>query len=278
MASNKNESAILVMTDIHYGKKTSSFNRDVCRKRINRIADKVTSINSLLTGQYKFDELVIFLLGDVNDGNDIYPGQANHQECSNVEEQAWEFAEFYARFVRRLLPLYPKVRIETVPGNHGRSGRGVHEGANWDIVAYRYLGHHLRNDNVPVIVGTGDSLFVRKVKVRKHNYLLFHGHQVKGSFAGIPSYGLSTRVLRWATTKYSPFNMALCGHFHSYFNWDVNDVDMLMSGTCVTDDLYSLDQLGWASSCKWPFFGVNDKRSVTWSYKLEADDDGKEKC
>lgn len=278
MSKNRTETAVLVMSDIHWGKRTSSFNIDVCKNRINQIATKVASINDLLTGKYKFDELVIFLLGDVNDGTDIYPTQAHHQESSNVEQQAWEFAEFYADFIRKIKPLYPSVRIETVPGNHGRSGRFAHECANWDIVAYRYLGNNLRDDGVPVIIGRGDNLFVRKVKVRKHNYLLFHGHQVRGSFAGIPSYGISQRVCRWSTCEqYAPFDMAIAGHFHSYLHWHLNEIQILLSGTCVTDDLWSREELGWQSGCVWPFFGVSDERPMTWMYSLETNCNAEEK-
>ena len=274
MSKNKNETAVLVVTDVHYGKKTSSFNRQVCKARIARVADKVYSITDLLTGKYKFDELVIMLLGDVNDGTDIYPTQAHHQELSNVEEQAWEFAEFFASVVRGFAKVYPSVRIETVPGNHGRAGKAAHECASWDTVAYRYLGNHLRSDGIPVIMGRGDNRFVRKVSVRRHNFLLFHGHQVRGSFAGIPSYGLSTRVSRWATTEaYAPFDIALCGHFHSFMHWKVNRIPVILSGTCVTDDLWSREELGWESANVWPFFGVNDERPITWKYDLEAADD-----
>ncbi len=275
MSKNKTETAVLVVSDVHYGKKTSSFNRNVCKNRLAKVASKVCGITELLTsGAYKFDELVILLMGDLNDGTDIYPSQTHHQELSNVEAQADEIADYLAGIVRGFKPYYPRIRIETVPGNHGRSGRAAHEAANWDIVAYRYLRGNLKADGIPVHMGDSDSKFVRKVGIRRWDYLLFHGHQIKGSFAGIPSYGITTRIGRWACTKrYGTFHAAICGHFHTFMHWPINRIQALISGTCVTDDLWSLEDLGWESVNLWPFFGVNDERTITWKFDLECADD-----
>lgn len=271
-----NETAVLVQTDIHYGKKTHTFNPEVAVQRLKDTFEKVSHITGYLGAAYRFDELVILMLGDINDGSGIYPTQSHHQAITNVEQQAEEFAGFYADLLARYGKRFPAIRIEAVPGNHGRAGKFAHEAANWDIVTYRYLAQECRARNLPVTLhlGRGSNLFVRTARIRKFDYLLFHGHQVRASFAGIPSYGLGQRICRWATTrKFRRFDMALCGHFHARFAWHVNRIPISVSGTYVTDDIWSLDELGWESSNIMPFFGVSDERPMTWNYDLNVAED-----
>ena len=96
---NPQESAHLHLTDLHYGKKTASFNKDVFKERLNALGDKVESIHKLLSHTYDFDKLVVLLGGDVNDGTEIYPSQAHHQDISDVEEQATELSEMLAAWI-----------------------------------------------------------------------------------------------------------------------------------------------------------------------------------
>lgn len=264
------ETAVLVMTDLHFGKQTSSFGVDGFGDRLQLIADRVSRVRQLMPG-YEFDELVVCVLGDVNDGSDIYATQAHHQAETNVEEQAEQLTDLLVPYFAKLKDAWGKVRIECIPGNHGRVGKFAHEAANWDIVAYKYLRAKLKESGVPVhLNGRGANPFIRLVPVRNHRYLLYHGHDIR-SFGNIPWYGMQLRVARWNTTKkLTPFDVVLMGHFHSFGAWSFNRIQLMLSGTMITDDEWALQTLGWESANKWWMFGVSDKRPVTWQFGIDV--------
>jgi DNA polymerase II small subunit/DNA polymerase delta subunit B len=266
----QHESAILTLTDLHFGKKTATFNPDKFAARLANVSKRITRIHSLLS-DYKLDELVICLLGDVNDGTGIYPTQFHHQAISNVEEQADILSELLAKFARGQCSVWKKIRVECVAGNHGRGGREAHEAANWDIVAYRYLAKDLADDEIKVNIGSEGNPFLRKIQVRKHKYLLYHGHEIR-TFSNIPWYGMMLRLLRWNTTKrLAPFDVVLMGHFHSWGVWQINRVKLFCNGTFVSDDEWALQTFGWESANKTWLFGVSDHRPVTWQFGLELE-------
>lgn len=263
------ESAILAMTDLHYGKRTGTFGVDGFGDRLGAIGDRLAAIRRALAG-YTFDELHVFMLGDVNDGTGIYATQPHHQAETNVEEQAEQLSELLVPYFQRLKRDWGRVRIETVPGNHGRAGREAHEAANWDIVAYKYLRNKLTADKIPVGIGDrGRNKFLRTITVRSHKYLLYHGHDIK-SFGNIPWYGMTLRVARWNTTRLAPFDVVLMGHFHTFGTWQLNNIQLMLNGTMITGDEWALQTLGWESANKWWLFGVSDKRPVTWTFAVDV--------
>ena len=135
--SKQEESAVLVMTDIHYGRKTSSYNPSVCLERLDRVGAHLARVRQLLA-EYNITELVIALIGDVNDGTDIYATQPHHQAITNVEHQARELSTYLAHWLEKQSQVWPSIRVEAVPGNHGRAGRFAH-----DLHAVRQ-SHHAR--------------------------------------------------------------------------------------------------------------------------------------
>jgi len=268
--TKQRETAVLAMSDLHFGKATATYNPDVFRKRLARLGERLGRIHDLLS-DYEFDELVIACLGDANDGTDIYATQPHHQAISNVEEQAIELARLLDKFGVSQADVWGKVRWECVPGNHGRSGARAAEAANWDIVAYRYLAMLNRDDRVQVHVPEqrhGD-VFLRLMRIYNHGYLLYHGHDIR-SYATIPWYGMSRRLMMWSISKkVAGWQVGLMGHFHTSGMWRINRLQMLLTGTMVTDDEWALRTLGWESSNSWWLFGASRKRPITWTFELD---------
>jgi predicted phosphodiesterase len=261
------ESAVLLVSDIHYGKRTSTFGPQVARDRMSRLLPRLERIHQLLSASYQIDELVVALLGDVNDGSEIYPTQAHHQEISDPLRQAWEFAGFLAEWLRAAQRVFGAVRVEAVPGNHGRGGsKRIAEAANWDLACYHYLALHLAGTGIGVGYGEDDP-FMRILEVRGHRFLLYHGHAIR-MYQTIPWYGLMQRMLRWRTAL-GPFAALCCGHFHAFGEMDVNGTRLLLTGTLVTDDQWALQTLGLNSANRWHLFGVGDKRAITWRFDLD---------
>ncbi len=268
--ARQQETACLVMADLHYGKETGTFGPAVFRKRMDTLLERLSRIRSLLS-DYELDTLRIFILGDANDGTGIYATQEHHQAETNVEQQANDLAMFLADWLRRAKEVWPAVEVDAVPGNHGRAGKFAHEAANWDMVCYRYLKLML-GDDVPVRCDNenGDP-FLRKLKIRGHNYLIYHGHDIR-TYSNIPWYGMMLRLSRWATSHLAPIDVFTMGHFHSYGDWQINQSRILCTGTMVSDDEWALRTFGWESATRWHFFGISDKRPITWSFGLSLTD------
>src|SRR5512146_572466 len=93
------ESAVLVVSDLHLGKLTSTFNPDTCAHAVLALGDKLKRIRSLLAA-YQFDELVVCMLGDIVDGTGIYPTQTHHQTLTTAIEQADVAADLFKDLLR----------------------------------------------------------------------------------------------------------------------------------------------------------------------------------
>ncbi|MCR4296627.1 MAG: hypothetical protein NUW21_13935, partial [Elusimicrobia bacterium] len=262
------------VTDLHYGKETASFNSEILAARMESLGDRVIKIRAQLSPTVEFDRLLIYLGGDLNDGDGIYAGQHHHQETTNVEEQARECAAMLEKFILRQREAWGRVDVVAVAGNHGRGGgidgKALNEAANWDIVAYRYLALALKPHGIHLDLDNRE-VFRRVIQVRGHGLLLHHGHFVRGGIMPIPA--IFRRLLLWATSEaIAPFDLAIVGHWHSAGYWVQNALRLLMSGTPVTDDRWARDKLGLDSASTWWLFGVSDSYCPSWMFPMELDD------
>ena len=255
------DSAILNVTDLHYGKRSGKFNPANLELRMGRLADRA---GKKLSG---IDALTIAVLGDVNDGSGIFPTQIHHQAITNPAEQAELASDMLTEFVTRLKKKIKRVRVFCVPGNHGRVGKFAHEAANWDLITYAFLKTKLAPLGVEVKYPSGDNIWIAKFSIYKHSYLMYHGHGIR-MYQSIPWYGISQRMLRWNATSLAPFAAMLSGHFHVCGDMSFNRLRSFLSGTPVLRDQWALTELGLESESEWWLLGVDEKRPVTWQERL----------
>jgi predicted phosphodiesterase len=261
---SRSETAILAMSDIHYGKRTSSYDPKVFADRLKRVGERLGEIRRSMADK-QIDRLVVCLLGDVNDGSDIYPTQDHHQALTNPDAQAEEVSTLLADWVQGQKEVWGKIQLEGVPGNHGRTGKRAHEAANWDIVAYRYLGLKTPDTSLRF---AADEPGIHQFVVRGHRYLMYHGHQI-GFGGGSPYAGIRSRVNGWLSTRAIEVpDVVMMGHFHMLSHTRINRIHVLTSGTPVTDDRWGL-QRGNENSNEWWLFGVSDSRPITWQFAVD---------
>lgn len=205
------------------------------------------------------------------DGGGIYPTQPHHQEITDPQEQAWKLADWLMPWLRQQRDAWERVDLYCVPGNHGRSGKHQHENANWDLVFYRFLQGKLAGEPAGKLAlhMNSDDYFLFPVDIRGHRYLLYHGDKIYGT-AGIPWYGVQNRLLRWNTSDSLGHLDVMCmGHFHALAHWRVNRLQVLSTGTMVTNDEWALTTLGFDSANQWWLVGASDKHPITWQYGLD---------
>lgn len=249
---------------------TASYNPEICAERFGRLNSTLTRIRELL-GTYVFDELVVLLLGDIVDGTGIYPTQAHHQILTAATAQVDIAVGILKPLLLDQRRNWKSIRIEAVPGNHGRTGWFTHERDNFDMIFYRALRDALAGSRIAVNFedDIGRDPFLRKVLVRGHSYVIYHGQDIR-TFASIPWYGMMLRLSRWLSTKQvGRFDAAFMGHFHSFGTWDINSLKLFLTGTMVTNDDWALRSLGWESANRYWLIGVSDRYPITWQYGLD---------
>lgn len=275
------ETAVLVISDVHIGKKTPKYDTRKAARVLESVAVKVQNIAQLLKNDYGFDEFVVIMLGDILDGSEIFPGQAAVQDIPNVLAQAVAAAHLFLPIIEAGVSVAGKVRICGVAGNHGRSGKNAAEAANWDIVCYQQLESLCKaiykdkvtfEINAPRIeknsVKENDLFWMKLVRVKNHYFLLHHGHRAR-NVLGVPFYGIRQRALTWRSAFPQRWKVLLHGHFHTFARMDFNDIIVLLNGTSVMHDTWALENFGMASVNRWWFFGVSNKFPITWSFGLD---------
>ena len=171
------ETAILVASDWHYGKLTSSYNPGVAADRLTALAKRMSAIRDIETAGRSFDRLIVLWLGDTVDGAEIYPAHMAYVAEPNVEAQAERGSDVLASWLTGLARTWGRVTFVPIPGNHGRAGKFAHLAANWDTVCHRYVKAKATSGAVTVDVETEGSVpFVRMYDIRGLRWLLHHGH------------------------------------------------------------------------------------------------------
>jgi predicted phosphodiesterase len=197
------ESLVLVLSDLHFGKRTATYNIDVATRRLLSITKKIK------VNHRDIDEIVVLLVGDLVDGEDIYKTQHAHLDGAAVDgvdscvNALWSMlVDLRSRFNR-------PIRVETVPGNHGRTSKTANERTNWDNVVARMLEQRSSTLRAPRIrVRLNDDAF-QMVKIKTHNFLICHH--------GVPHTGtpaMIQRVAGWLTSF--GCDVLVHGHWHDW--------------------------------------------------------------
>jgi predicted phosphodiesterase len=207
---NSNKSSLCVLlSDTHFGKHTKWFDLETARKRMEEIPIRIKQ-----QPLPEIDEVVVILAGDMVEGEDIYPTQNTHVECSAIE-QVQACAESIWKTVLTFKELFKcPVRVETCPGNHGRVSRTANEKTNWDNVVYHILRimASMYNDKSVVVNCNFDPFRNFQVK-DKMGLAYHHGVQHTGTAS------MRVKVAGWMQSK--KFDFLVHGHWHEWHvgNW-----------------------------------------------------------
>lgn len=260
------EVAVLMLSDLHFGKKTSKFNLDIARRRFTSIIDGAIKIAQLHRRAYPINKLVILWCGDLVDGSGIYKTHA-HNVDANIVNQIFSTAPFVVEQIARLSTVFDNVECYAVSGNHGRLSSFAHDYDNFDTIYCKTLEiatSNLKNVSWQIPL----NKWYQVISVNNTKILIFHGHQIK-MHLNLPWYSLTTRISRWATSKnVKSFDVSCSGHFHtsSCLRW--GDKTIFTNGTIVAQDEFALQHIGLESSESQWFFGIHARKGVTWRYEI----------
>lgn len=249
-----NTSLVVVLSDSHFGKQTADFNLEVGRERMLSIP------SSIFSGSLpEIDEVVIVLAGDMVEGEDIYATQNNKIECSVFEQmQACTKALWDTILLFREL-FKCKVRVETVPGNHGRMSKTANEKTNWDnVVYYTLLTISALHADPEIIINANFEKFVN-FRVKDKVGMAVH----KGvKHTGTPS--MKMKIAGWARTK--NFDFTIQGHWHEWKvgNW-LSKFVMFNGCICGPDDL--AEEMAVEDSARQGYFFITPGKPI-WGFSF----------
>lgn len=274
------EVAIAVLADWQLAKTTLSYNSDVCEKRIRQYAQKVKKLTAIQRADHPVKEARIYLLGDLVEGELIFPGQAHLIDASLYSQVVERGPQILAEFVRFMLSEFEKVHVVGVIGNHGalggRARRDYHPESNADAMMYEVARMLVSQDKDAMKRLTwapnairGERRWYAVDKIGDKSFFLFHGDQCRGGFAGIPWYGFSKRIQGWRMGAVpEPFDYALAGHFHTPTRMLIGNVRLWVSGSTESHNTYAAEELAaQGTPSQWLLF-AHPKLGVTAEYEV----------
>lgn len=265
------EVAIAVLSDWQLGKKTVSYSSAVCAERIREYARKVIALTDIQRKDHPVEELRVYLLGDIVEGELIFPGQASLVDAS-LNEQMMRGTEILHEFLLTMSGYFKRIHVVGVGGNHGEVGgrgrREAHPETNMDVLMLQFV--QLLTRTQPNITW-GELVIPNERKwyaidvIGEKKFFMIHGQQVQGRL-GFPWYGFGKKMLGWRDRF--GFDYALSGHYHTPARNLYGGLVHWANGSTESDNTYALEWLAaQGSPSQWLLF-CHPKRGVTGEYEV----------
>lgn len=273
--TRNSETAVVLLSDWQLGKATPTYSSDVCESRIEFLTERIDRLVDIQRQDHPVKKIALLLLGDMIEGELIFPNQAWQIDASLFRQVAVDGPRILGGLVRWASSRFEQVDIYAVPGNHGHIGgrawKEMHPESNGDRILYQIcsqLTGTLTNVqwNVSLdwwqIADLGD----------KCRFLLLHGDQVRG-YNGIPWYGWARKVLAWGSlSRVWPdmeFDHVAAGHFHTPVSIYLNGRRIWINASTESHNPYALEQLAAAGEpAQWLLF-VKPGQGVTAEYLVQ---------
>jgi hypothetical protein len=271
------EVAVAMLGDWQLGKVTPDYNSGACEDRIRQFADKVIEMTEIQRADHPVDELHVWLLGDLVEGELIFPGQAHRIDGGLYRQVVLDGPRILSDFLRRMLTAYTKVSVTAVIGNHGAIGgasrREMAPDTNSDRMLYRIVADRLSEEKRLTWIipdAAGERSWYAIDQIGNYSCLLFHGDQIRGGFAGMPFYGFYKAINGWASGAIrEPFGDAACGHWHQHATLTFNQRILRINGSTESYNTWSQEQLkAMGDPSQRLMFVHPEKGKVTCEYQI----------
>lgn len=287
------EVAVPLLSDTQLGKITAhgdtlEYTSDVGMQRVSLFADKIIELTNIQRSHHPVSHCVAPLLGDIVEGEDIFPGQ-QYLLDSGLYRQVVNATQMLTDYFRKLLANFETVEAYGVIGNHGRVGRrGVYDPeTNMDRMVYWATKEALKDEpriKWTIPEGRHDRNWYSIVEIGNYRALAIHGDQMRGH-SGIPWYGFQKKINGWATgvipccdtprtcAHKTAFNDVFCGHWHQRTLLPLNNRNVYVNGSTEHYNVFAQEQLGaMTSPSQWLLFCDPAKGRITAEYGVDLTD------
>jgi transposase len=260
----QSEDMALVWSDMHTGMinrhpltKKVTYNEAIQEKELGALLKATLRFQQLQKSSYNIETLYILNAGDNITNDRIYEGQLGEITCG-VGEQVIKCANYQSDFIKKTLEVFPRVKMISVPGNHGRTtAKPIGEDAtnSFEYLMGQIIKERFR-DNKRVEIITPES-YSHSFSIYNHRYLLTHGNIVKGGTLN----SIEKAVKDIASLAYSEFyNLVIIGHFHTSLKLRITpETNLLVNGCFIPYDDYAYNKLHKFSSPTQYLFNISKK-------------------
>lgn len=271
------ETAIAVLSDWQLGKKTQSYSSDICKRRIKLYCQKVQRLVELQRLDHPVKKLALFLLGDMIEGELIFPGQAHEIDSSLYRQVSIDGPEIIMGVIEWASSFFEEVEIWAVPGNHGylggRSRREMHPESNADRMLYQFALQLTKAAGLENVTWHVTENWFDVAELGEGcRFFLLHGEDVRG-YQGIPWYGWTRKVMGvgsleriWPEMSYDHM---IAGHFHTPVSIYINGRRLWINASTESHNPFAARQLSAAGEpAQWLLFAKPGK-GVTAEYLVQ---------
>jgi hypothetical protein len=275
-AKGSPEVAVAVFADWQLGKITPSYNSEVLAKRIELYTEKLIEITEIQRAHHPVDELHVWFLGDIVEGEEIFPGQSHLIDSGLYRQVGVNGPEIITNFVNTCLEHFDKIHITGVIGNHGAVGgraRKQHDPeTNMDRLLYKITELIYSNEdrvtfNIPD--GRGERNFYAVDSIGDYNCMLIHGDQMPspGQF-----HGYYKKVMGWKDGAIPEhFDDLYMGHYHQKFKMTIGSSTLRISGSPESNNTYAQEYFNSMGRPCQDLLFVHPKNGITSEYTIWLD-------
>lgn len=215
--SKKRMTMELMLSDIHFGKKTPTFNLQVARDRCKQLVNTFMEEYERESKEFHIDKIILALIGDVIESYTMHGLEsAKGCEFGNAEQIRWAIEILSEEVLEPIAKLGLPVDIPAVAGNHDRvekektmSEPGKHY-MSWAIYhALRMLMQAKGLKNVNFIIPEDSNCVI---EVYGSNIIYEHGDNLKGTERRSLEKLLGDRSKQYDKV----LHMMRSGHWHEY--------------------------------------------------------------
>jgi len=271
------EVAVAVLADWQLAKVTPDYNSQVCEDRISIFAEKICHLTDIQRQDHPVRELHIWALGDIIEGELIFPGQSFLVDGGLYRQITIDGPRIMRNFVKRMLQHFEKVVFVGVIGNHGalggRSRRDHDPETNGDRMLYRIVQLMFEDEDrieFHIPDGHGERHWYAIDKIGNYSSLLCHGDQ----FSSLSTmYSFQKKVYGWKIGALGEdFDDVYIGHFHTPTKMTFNTIQMRISGSPESTNTYASESLAAIGRPSQPLMFVHpEKGIVTAEYNCWLD-------
>lgn len=275
--NHSSEEVGLLLSDLHIGHEhsleetggISQYNVDIFRKRMNNLKLSIADIYELHSHLYKIPKLNIFCLGDIVEGMNDAGAWSPVYINTPITDQVFIGVQEMSNAIHYWLTIFNEIEFFGIRGNHGRiaSSGAEKDYANWDIIIYKFLETEFRSN--PRIKFQIPRTWWHLAKVKDHKFLLLHGDDVKSKNPPISAFLEVERKMSGYVKD--NFHYTLAGHFHNASEITGANGKIMMNGSFVGSDVYSIKNCLPGTRAEQKVFGIHSQRGVTFRYDIDLD-------
>lgn len=270
------ETAVAVFADWQMGKITPDYNTNVLEERIERYTEKLLEITEIQRMDHEVNDLHIWLLGDIVEGEEIFPGQSHLIDSGLYRQVAINGPRILGNFVKVALENFNHVHVTGVIGNHGAVGgraRKQHDPeTNMDRMLYKIIELIVGDEerisfNIPD--GRGERNWYAIDTIGNYSSLLIHGDQLPSPSA---FHGYYKKIMGWKDGAIPEhFDDVFMGHYHQQFKVTIGSSMLRISGSPESYNTYAQEYFSSMSRpCQHLMF-VHPENGVTSEYSVWLD-------